>query len=223
LLLKLEVRSQITLPALQVNKRRARRSVAVLPQWEEPGLRAASLAQVQPLRVELIGSGTPAGKRWAFYLQTYHYLGLRVVGENIGYLMQDGHGEDLACLLFGAAAWQCAARDQFLGWDAQERRSGLSRIANNTRFLILPWVRVAGLASHVLGLVSRRIEADWQEKYGHGLDWLETFVELGRFTGTCYRAANWRAVGQTQGRGRQDRRHEQAVPAKGVFLYPLHR
>jgi hypothetical protein len=223
LLLKLEARSQITLPALQENKRRARRSVAVLPQWEEPGLRSSSLAQVQPLRVELIGSGTPAGKRWAFYLQTYHYLGLRVVGENIGYLMQDRHGEDLACLLFGAAAWQCAVRDQFLGWDAQERRSGLSRIANNTRFLILPWVRVDGLASHVLGLVSRRIAADWQEKYGHGLDWLETFVELGRFTGTCYRAANWRAVGQTQGRGRQDRRHEHAVPAKGVFLYPLHR
>lgn len=223
LLLKLAARSQITLPALQENKRRARRRVAVLPEWQEPGLRSASLAQVQPLRVELIRSGTSAWKRWAFYLQTYHYLGLRVVGENIGYLMQDGHGEDLACLLFGAAAWRCAARDQFLGWDAQKRGSGLNRIANNTRFLILPWVRVECLASHVLGLVSRRIEADWQEKYGHGLEWLETFVELGRFAGTCYRAAHWRAVGQTQGRGRQDRRHQHAVPAKRVFLYPLHR
>ena len=223
LLLKLEAWSQITLPALQENKRRARRSVAVLPRWEEPGLRCARLAQVQPLRVELIRSGTPARERWAFYLQTYHYLGLRVVGENTGYLIQDGQGEDLACLLFGAAAWQCAARDQFLGWEAQKRSGGLSRIANNTRFLILPWVRVDCLASHVLGLVSRRVAADWQEKYGHGLDWLETFVELGRFTGTCYRAANWRAVGQPQGRGRQDRRHEHAVPAKGVFLYPLPR
>jgi len=223
LLLKLAARRQITLPALQENKRRARPSVAVLPGWEEPKLRCATLAQVQPLRVELIRSGTPAGKRWAFHLQTYHYLGLRVVGENIGYLMQDGPGEDLACLLFGAAAWQCAVRDQFLGWDAQERSSGLSRIANNSRFLILPWVRVDGLASHVLGLVSRRIAADWQEKYGHGLDWLETLVESGRFTGTCYRAANWREVGLTQGRGRQDRQHQHAVPAKRVFLYPLHR
>jgi hypothetical protein len=175
------------------------------------------------VRVELIRAGTPAGKRWAFYLQTYHYLGLRVVGENIGYLLLDRQGEDLACLLFGAAAWRCAARDQFLGWDAQKRRGGLNRIANNTRFLILPWVRVDCLASHVLGLVSRRIAADWQEKYGHGLEWLETFVELGRFAGTCYRAANWQAVGQTQGRGRQDRQHQHAVPAKGVFLYPLHR
>jgi hypothetical protein len=108
-----------------------------------------------------------------------------------------------------------------LGWNAQARGAGLSRIANNTRFLILPWVRVLCLASHVLGLVSRRIKADWQEKYGHGLDWLETFVELGRFTGKCYRAANWRVVGQTQGRGRQDRQHQHAVAAKLVLLYPL--
>ena len=223
LLLKLAATRQIELPPLQENKRRAPRRVAALPLWEEPIRETATLAQVQPLRVGIIQSGTAAGKRWAFYLQTYHYLGLRVVGENIGYLIGDRHGRDLACLLFGAAAWQCRARDQFLGWDAQKRRGGLNRIANNTRFLILPWVRVACLASHVLGLVSRRIEADWQEKYGHGLEWLETFVETGRFAGTCYRAANWRAVGSTQGRGRQDRRHQHAVPAKQVFLYPLHR
>ena len=90
-------------------------------------------------------------KRWAFHLQTYHYLGLRVVGENIGYLMQDGQGGDLACLLFGAAAWQCAVRDQFLGWDAQERSSGLSRLANNTRFLILPKIPTYYDTSPVLG------------------------------------------------------------------------
>ena len=223
LLLKLAATRQIQLPALRENKRRAPRAVADWPGWEEPGPRSASLAQVQPVRVELIRSGTPAGKRWAFYLHTYHYLGFRVVGENIGYLLQDRDGEDVACLLFGAAAWRCAARDQFLGWDARQGSSGLSRIANNTRFLILPWVRVDCLASHVLGLVSRRIAADWEEKYGHGLDGLETFVELGRFAGTCYRAANWREVGRTQGRGRQDRQHQHAVPAKRVFLYPLHR
>ena len=221
LLLKLEARGQIKLPALQENKRRDPRRVAALPLWEEPGLRSVTLAQVQPLRVRLIQSGTAEGKRWAFYLQTYHYLGLRVVGENIGYLIEDRQGQDLACLLFGAAAWRCAVRDEFLGWDGQERASRLSGIANNTRFLILPWVRTASLASHVLGLVTRRIAADWQEKYGHRLQWLETFVELGRFTGSCYRAANWRAVGPTQGRGRQDRRHQHSVPVKGVFLYWL--
>jgi hypothetical protein len=94
-------------------------------------------------------------------------------------------------------------------------------MANNTRFLILPWVRVKCLASHVLGLVGKRINADWRQKYGHGLDWLETFVEVGRFEGSCYAAANWRLVGQTQGRGRQDRRHQQALAPKKVFLYRL--
>jgi hypothetical protein len=145
-----------------------------------------------------------AARRWAFYLHRYHYLGLRVVGENLGYLVADTAGREVACLLFGAAAWRCAARDQALGWSEAQRRQGLSRLANNTRFLILPWVRVPHLASAVLGAAARRIGADWQAKYGHGLDALETFVERGRFAGTCYRAANWRCVGSTRGRSRQD-------------------
>ena len=221
LLLKLEAWSQIQLPPLREYNRRSPRKPPVLPFWQEPLIRIASLAAVQPLRVCLLQSGTEEWKRWAFYLEKYHYLGFRVVGENLGYLIVDSHGQDLACLLFGAAAWKCAGRDRFLGWDETARRNGLSRIANNTRFLILPWARVDSLASHILGLVSRRIGADWQVKYGHGLEWLETFVEVGRFTGQCYQAANWRWVGQTQGRGRQDREHHQAVPAKLVFLYSL--
>lgn len=220
-LLKLAASNQINLPPLRENQRRPPRKVAVLSCWQEPPIRQERLARVKPVRVCLLQSGTVEWKRWAFYLEKYHYLGLRVVGENLGYLIEDNQGQDLACLLFGAAAWRCAVRDEFLGWDDAARRNRLSRIANNTRFLILPWVRVNCLASHILGLVSRRIEADWQLKYGHGLEWLETFVEKGRFTGQCYRAANWRSVGQTQGRGRQDREHENAVPAKLVFLYPL--
>jgi len=97
----------------------------------------------------------------------------------------------------------------------------LPGLANNTRFLILPWVRVPHLASHVLGAVTRRIRADWQGKYGHGLDWLETFVEQERFVGSCYRAANWQWVGRTTGRSRQDRDHTQRVPVKDVYLYRL--
>jgi len=97
----------------------------------------------------------------------------------------------------------------------------LAQLANNTRFLILPQVRVPHLASHLLGAVARRIQADWQAKYGHGLQWLETFVERGRFAGTCYRAANWRCVGATRGRSRQDRQHSLQVPVKDVYLYAL--
>jgi hypothetical protein len=96
-------------------------------------------------------------------------------------------------------------------------------VANNTRFLILPWVRVPHLASAVLGAVARRIDADWQAKYGHGLDALETFVERDRFAGTCYRAANWRCVGATRGRSRQDCDHTRTVPVKDVYLYALNR
>jgi hypothetical protein len=221
LLVKLEVQGYLRLPALQVHKRRARPAVACLSDWQRPELWAAGLGQVRPVKLELISAGTAEALRWAFYLDQYHYLKLRVVGENVGYLAVDAHGRDVAAVLFGAAAWRCASRDRFLEWDDWQRREQLHRLANNTRFLILPWVRVPHLASHVLGAVARRISADWQSKYGHGLDWLETFVERERFTGSCYRAANWQHVGQTAGRSRQDRDHTQRVPVKNVYLYRL--
>lgn len=221
LLLKLEAQGHICLPPLQVQKRRAPRRVPLLADWQRPDVWGASLAQVRPVKLEPIRAGTAEAARWAFYLDQYHYLGLRVVGENLGYLAMDGPGRDVAAVLFGAPAWRCAPRDQFLEWDEGRRRQQLHRVAHNTRFLILPWVRVPHLASHVLGGVARRISADWQSKYGHGLDWLETFVEHGRFAGSCYRAANWRWVGQTTGRSRQDRDHTQRVPVKDVYLYRL--
>jgi hypothetical protein len=143
------------------------------------------------------------------------------VGEKVGYLAIDAQEREVACFLFGAAAWRCAARDRYLGWGEAQRRAELERVANNSRFLILPWVRVPHLASHLLGRVARRIDGDWRARYGHGLDWLETFVEVGRFAGTCYRAANWRRIGQTRGRSRQDRDHRLQVPVKAVYLYRL--
>jgi hypothetical protein len=221
LLLKLEAQGHFRLPPLQVQKRRAARSVPKLAQWQQPDPWEASLAQIRPVKFELVCAGSAAAVRWAFYLDQYHYLGLRVVGENLGYLVMDAHGRDVAAVLFGAPAWRCAPRDQFLEWDDCQRRNELHRLANNTRFLILPWVRVPHLASHVLGGVARRVSADWQLKYGHGLDWLETFVEHERFAGSCYRAANWQWVGQTTGRSRQDRDHRQQVPIKDVYLYRL--
>ena len=223
LLLKLEAQGHLRLPPLQAHKRRAPQGAPQWPDWQEPAPWSAPLALLQPLRVEPVRAGTAAARRWAFYLHRYHYLGLRVVGENLGYGVADTTGREVACLLFGAAAWRCAPRDQALGWSDAQRRQGLSRLANNTRFLILPWVRVPHLASAVLGAVARRIDADWQAKYGHGLDALETFVERDRFAGTCYWAANWRCVGSTCGRSRQDRDHTRAVPVKDVYLYALNR
>jgi hypothetical protein len=220
LLLKLAAKGEITLPALRPRSLTGfRRKLAEPEGWQEPAPRAAALGELTPLTVEVVQTGTAAERVWNFYLSRYHYLGLRVVGENLGYLVRDRLGREVACLLFGAAAWKCAARDEFLEWSAAERARRLSAVANNTRFLILPWVQVPHLASHVLGLVARRIGADWRSKYGHGIDWLETFVERERFRGTCYRAANWQRVGQTKGRGRQDRYTTLTVPVKDVWLY----
>ena len=221
LLLKLEARAWVKLPALRLHHRHLPRGAPTWESWEEPAAWEASLPEISPIRLERVRPGTEADRRWRFYLHHYHYLGLAVVGENLGYLARDAQGREVACLLFGAAAWRCAPRDQALGWNSQERKEGLMRVVNNTRFLVLPWVRVKHLASCVLGQVVRRIERDWQDKYGHGLDWLETFVERDRFRGRCYRAANWRWVGQTRGRSRQDRDHQLQVLVKDVYLYAL--
>jgi hypothetical protein len=221
-LLKLEAAGEIRLPALRYRRpRRWAWGRAVEEPPAPPAALTASLGELRPLRLVVVEAGSPEHGRWRHYLGRHHYLGLRVVGENLGYLAVDREGRDVACLLFGAAAWKCAPRDRFLEWSPGQRVKGLTEVANNTRFLILPWVKVPHLASHVLSLAARRIDADWRGKYGHGLRWLETFVEKDRFRGTCYRAANWRLVGQTSGRSRQDRRRALRVPVKDVYLYAL--
>lgn len=222
-LLKLESRGLIRLPPLREAYRKPRAQIGLPNEEPVPTRIEAQFGEVGPVSVEPVAAGSEAYRRWAFHLGRHHYLGLRVVGENLAYLARDRYGREVAALLFGAPAWRCAVRDRFLGWSEAERRAGLERLANNTRFLILPQVRVPHLASHVLGAVARRIGQDWEHKYGHGLDWLETFVERGRFAGTCYRAANWLHVGATRGRGRQDRHHTTSVPPKDVYLYRLDR
>lgn len=226
LLLKLHERGLIALP----ERRRApvRRGLDTGPdlfdgQPREPVV--ASLSALRPLQIQVVGPKQPDYHRFQRYLSQHHYLGHRgPVGENIGYLIRSCAGVDLACLLFGAAAWQCAPRDRWIGWSGEQRARGLACIANNSRFLILPWVRVALLASHILSQVAHRIAADWQQRYRHPIYWLETFVHQDRFRGTCYQAANWVCVGQTTGRTRQSQRHrDNAVhaPVKDIYLYAL--
>lgn len=219
-LLKLDARGLIGLPPLRVRRQRRwawpENELAGRP---EPAVLEASLERLRPLNIEVVAAGSASHQTWRGYLAQYHYLGLRVVGENLGYLVRDRDGRDLACLLFGAAAWRCAPRDRFLAWSGPERTAGLPGVANNTRFLVLPWVKAPCLASHVLAAVARRIDSDWKLKYGHGLAWLETFVEKDRFAGTCYQAANWKLLGQTTGRSRQDREHTLQVAVKDVYIY----
>ena len=223
LLEKLEARSLLVLPDLRTENSRPRPKPNQLPGIDWPrALVSCPLEDIQPVHWIVPSPGSEEAKRFDRYVAHGHYLGLRVVGENMKYLVGDQQGRDLACFLFGAPAWQAAARDQFLGWDQRQRVAGLQYLTNNTRYLILPWVKVGGLAAYLLSQVAGRISQDWQLKYGHPIYLLETFVEQGRFSGTCYRAANWLHVGQTQGRGRQGLRLPAPTgPIKDVFLYPL--
>jgi hypothetical protein len=220
---KLAGRGLVLLPPLQLERSHPRPKpdgTVVIDCSTEPVCQP--LGELEPLQWIVPSVGTREAKCFDGYVRAYHYLGLRVVGQNMKYLVRDQQGRDLACLLFGAAAWRATARDEFIGWDQTQRAASLHHLTNNTRYLILPWVRVAGLASHLLSQAPRRVSQDWQKKYGHPIYLLESFVDPGRFRGTCYRAANWLCAGQTRGRGRQGPQTMQpAELRKDVYLYPL--
>jgi hypothetical protein len=221
LLRKLDAEGLIALPAAVCSANNAFRHRAAVEMSIDESPIEAALAALLPLQLSRVHS---EGEQRLFraLLQRHHYLGYRgPVGENLQYLLYDRQGRVLSCSLFGAAAWTMACRDRFIGWQRAERERALALVANNMRFLIVPWVRVPHLASHILGRIARRIGRDWQAKYGHPVVLLETYVEQLRFAGTCYRAANWQCVGQTRGRSRNDRRKRLRVPVKSVWLYPL--
>jgi Domain of unknown function (DUF4338) len=180
------------------------------------------LKALYPLSIELISKRSENYPLWITFLKTYHYLGFNgTVGENMKYLIFDRSNRPLAALLFGSAAWKAKARDSFVGWDPTTRKVAIQATTNNMRFLILPWVRVPHLASHILSKVSKRIVKDWMDIYHHPIFMLETFVEQQRFKGTCYSAANWIYLGSTSGRSRNDRHHKPKVPIKDIWVYPL--
>ena len=225
LLVKLEARGLLILPALreQYRTRRWAPAASASPGPAMAAMIQEPLAGLQPLRWSLALAGSLEENRVHQHLSRHHYLGLHVVGENLKYLVQSHDGQDLACLLFGAAAWQSCARDQFIGWTASQRAQALSRVVNNARFLLLPWVRVPGLASHVLSGTVRQLSGDWQRKYGHPVWLVETFVDAERFAATAYRAANWQWIGQTKGRGRQGPNPQRrSTSIKDILIYPLH-
>jgi len=223
LLLKLERSGAIVLPPRRIECTfNAHSTHPVVPHQKEPI--NDRLTELIPLRFTIIKQKTPAYELFNCLLSQYHYLGYRgSVGENLKYLVHDSQGRPLACLLFGSAAWKTALRDALIGWTSTQRENNLKFMTNNMRFLILPWVRVPHLASHILSRISRRISADWRQKYGHPLYLLETFIDRSLFRGVCYQAANWILAGQTKGRTRNDRNHNIHAPIKDVYLYPLHR
>jgi len=160
---------------------------------------------------------------WNEYIQRYHYLGHKPLpGAQLRYLVYSAE-QPIAVLGFGAAAWQCAPRDHYIGWTHEQRQRNLSLIVNNARFLILPWIHSKNLASMILAQAARTLPDHWQAVYGYRPVLLETFVEKRRFQGTCYNAANWVYLGQTQGRGKLGPAGKQSVPIKDLWVYPLDR
>jgi len=221
ILLKLEKQGLITLPARKSGTNNAKRNASIAYVMHSTSAISAELKTLTPLQLRLVEDKDTL-RLFKCFLSVYHYLGFRVTaGENLKYMVYDKNDRPLACLLFGSSAWKCAPRDSFIGWDHKKRGKNLALVTNNVRFLILPWVKVEHLASHILGKVARRISSDWTKKYGHPVYILETFVEKDRFSGTCYKASNWIYVGKTKGRSRNDRYTTLKVPIKDIYLYPL--
>ncbi len=224
LLVKLEARGLVQLPPRRQipSNRMTGRPIADFEGDQTPI--TGAFGSAGPLTVREVSSDPAMRKHCAAALERFHYLGCRgAVGENLWYAITTADGRLMACALFGAAAWKCRARDAFIGWSAAEKQERLGRIVNNSRFLILPFVRIPHLASWILGQILRRLGRDWEAKYRHPVILVETFVDRERFAGTCYRAANWIHAGATTGRSRQDRHRTLQVPVKDVYLYPLSR
>ncbi len=217
-MLRLHREGLIRLPPPRNRQGSSRVEHTLLSAPQEPLKRPAH--ELDGLQLEPVRS-RPDSSLWNEFIDRYHYLGHKPLpGAQMGYfaLWQD---RILALLGFGAAAWKTAPRDRFIGWLPGQRESNLHLIANNARFLILPWVQSKNLASKVLAMAARRLPEDWLQRYAYRPVLLETFVDEERFTGGCYKAANWLRVGLTQGRGKLDRRHEAKLPPKSVWLYPL--
>jgi hypothetical protein len=222
LLLKLEARGFIRLPPRQAASNNGRRNRSPEAMAHDTTVRQAPLAALGSLRVAPVPSGSAQAKLFQFLLHRYHYLGHRnCVGENLKYLACDREGHPLACVLFGSAAWKCQARDAFIGWSAAQRQRHLRLLTNNTRLLVLPWVHVPDLASHLLSRIARRLSRDWQAKYGHRIHLLESFVQADRFLGRCYQAAGWIALGATTGRGRDAPGLAPQGPVKEIYVRAL--
>ena len=182
----------------------------------------ASVRTLEPLVFQRVEKG-PLSSLWNELIQRYHYLGYRPLsGAQMRYLVWSADGRLLAALGLGASAWQVKPRDQHIGWNHPQRVRGLHRIVNNARFLILPWVRCPGLASRILSALPTPLQADWTWRYGYEPVLLESFVEVPRFSGASYQAANWIRLGETRGRGKLEKNNQQVVPPKEIWIYPLY-
>jgi hypothetical protein len=227
MLLMLDRAGQIALPPVSyVRHNPLAKRVRPAPMLLESTPIADELRNLQPLEFQQVRRTTEE-RLFNGLMEAHHYLGYaQPVGEHLKYLVWAGHPlgrRPVACLAWSSAPRHLGSRDRYIGWSGEARLRNIRFIAYNTRFLILPWVRVEHLASHILSRMVARISADWQTVYGHPIYFLETFVDPERFRGTCYRAANWTVLGWTTGRGKDDQTGQPNRSIKQVLGYPVHR
>ncbi len=223
LLLMLERAGQITLPAVSYVRhnplaKRTRPMPVLIDQTPIEG----ALREIQPIELQQVRR-TGEERLFNSLMEEHHYLGYeQPVGEHLKYVVW-AKGRPIACMAWSSAPRHLGSRDRYIGWNAEARRRNIRFIAYNTRFLILPWVRVPHLASHILGKMTSTLSDDWERLYGHPVYFAETFIDSGRFRGTCYRAANWKFLGKTTGRGKDDQTYKPNRPIKEILGLPLTR
>jgi len=215
----LEEAGLIKLPPLVVSKRS--RWNASIPDFKiDTTPITGELKDLEPIHLEIARAGMEL-KLWRRYVNEYHMLGdKQVFGSRLAYFIKSRE-TILGCLQFSASSWALSSRDEWIGWNVQDRKQRLHLIVNNSRFLILPWVNVKNLASKVLSIAIKQIQEDWLRDYCYAPVLLETFVDTSHFAGTCYKASNWIYLGETQGRGRMDREKEYGLSRKAIYMYPL--
>jgi len=219
-MLRMHADGLITLPPPRKVKG-SLRTISFTPATDPQSLVTEPVHHLEPLFLRKVER--PTSKLWNEYIERYHYLGYTPLpGAQLRYFVMLDQ-QIIALLGFGAAAWQAAPRDQFIGWNHPLRKCNLPLVVNNARFLILPWVQSKNLASKILAMAVKQLPKDWQKQYNITPVLMESFVETGRFTGTCYKAANWLNVGITKGRGKLGPSGKLSVPIKDIWLYPLHK
>lgn len=222
LLLQLERKNLITLPPRIIdnnNNSKRRKSTQITLDFQPDPL-CIALSDLAPIELRQVRR-TPEEKLFNKLIQQYHYLGYsQPVGEHLKYLVYAGT-RLLACFVFSSAPYAIDCRDNYLDWSSEARERNRHLLAYNSRFLILPWIRIKFLASHLLAKCARQISADWQTLYNHPVYWLETFVDTEKFSGTCYKAANWTFLGLTAGRGKYNKTQKQLTSIKAMYGYPL--
>jgi len=214
---------ELKLPALNEKIDAGRRAADNKTTKDLSWIDTSEMRECGPISLEVIRPGEGLWQ-WRAYMSVYHRLGdPNAYGNQVRYTIKTQHGRDLGCMLFSASSWALMPREEWIGWSQTDRKSRLHLVVNHSRFLILPWICVNNLASQALSMAARRIQADWLEAYCYAPVLLETFVDSSLYRGTCYKAANWVYLGETQGRGRLDQHREYALTRKAIYVYPLQR